>query len=75
MNIRDDRYLLTPGGAPILMEPVKASIRLAKPGRATVYLLDHDGVRTDKTLPITNGAFTIDGARDKTCYYLITYAP
>jgi hypothetical protein len=61
--------LLIPGVAPILMEPVKAT--LAIPGKSRVVLLDHDGKRTDKTLPVVNGTFTIDGARDQTPYYLV----
>jgi hypothetical protein len=39
----------------------------------TNRLLDHDGARTEKTLPVADGAFTIDGARDKTCYHLVEY--
>ncbi len=54
------------------MEPVKARITL-KRNPAKVYLLDHDGIRTQKALPIENRSFEIDGARDKTCYYLITF--
>lgn len=60
--------LLAPGVAPVLMEPVKAVITI--PGKSRVVLLDHDGKRTGKTLPVTNGTFTIDGAGDKTPYYL-----
>jgi hypothetical protein len=37
--------------------------------RLKVLLLDHDGRRTEKTLPATNGQFTLDGARDQTPYY------
>ena len=62
------------GTAPILIEPVKATISLNRPGTPIVRLLDHDGNRTDKTLPVTNGTFTIDGARDQTPYYEISYA-
>ena len=60
--------LLAKGTAPVLLEPVKATLTI--PGKARVVLLDHDGKRTAKTLPIVNGTFTIDGARDKTPYYL-----
>ncbi|MEI7728025.1 MAG: hypothetical protein WCO56_00520 [Verrucomicrobiota bacterium] len=65
--------LLAPGAAPILMEPVKARISLRKPGAPKIYLLDHDGRLTDRTLPVVNGTCTIDGARDKTPYYLLKY--
>ena len=66
-NDAGDR-LLAKGNAPVLLEPVKATIMI--PGKSRLVLLDHDGRRTDKTLPIASGAFTIDGARDKTPYYL-----
>ena len=66
-NDAGDR-LLAKGTAPVLLEPVKATLTI--PGKARVVLLDHDGKRTAKTLPIVNGTFTIDGARDKTPYYL-----
>jgi hypothetical protein len=73
MRIYADEVILSRGSTPILMEPVKATIRLGRKGSPTVRLLDHDGARTEKTLPVADGAFTIDGARDKTCYYLVEY--
>ena len=65
--------LLDRGKPPILMEPVKATITLLKPGTPKLVLLDHDGLRTATTLPVENGTFTIDGTRDKTPYYLIEF--
>ena len=73
MKVLDDSHLLSPGTAPIVMEPVKARIALRRAGTPTVTLLDHDGSRTEKTLPVRAGAFEIDGARDRTCYYLVSY--
>jgi len=67
-----DSLLLEKGAAPLVMEPVKARITL-KRNPSKVYLLDHDGIRTQKALPIENRSFEIDGARDKTCYYLVTF--
>jgi hypothetical protein len=67
----EDR-LLTRGEGPVLLEPVKATVVLGGKlaGRVTaVNVLDHDGRRTGKTLPVTGGRFTIDGARDRTPYY------
>ena len=61
------------GQAPIKMEPVRARITIARPARPTVHLLDHDGRRTDRTLSIQNGAFEIEGAVDKTPYYLVEF--
>ena len=66
-NDAGDR-LLAKGQAPVLLEPVKATLTI--PGKSRVVLLDHDGKRTAKTLSIVNGTFAIDGARDKTPYYL-----
>jgi hypothetical protein len=65
--------LLTPGKAPILLEPIAATITLKRQGNPTVYLLDHAGHRTGTTLPVTNGQVMIDGARDHTPYYLIAW--
>ncbi|HRU01378.1 MAG TPA: hypothetical protein P5239_06720, partial [Victivallales bacterium] len=58
---------------PILLEPVKAEIKLKRPGNPVVYILDHDGINTGKTIPLSNGILKIDGSRDKTPYYLIEY--
>ncbi len=73
MKVFADSRILDRGGPPIVMEPVKAKISIRKDGDPTVHLLDHDGCRTGTTLPVTGGTFEIDGARDKTCYYLVTY--
>jgi hypothetical protein len=64
--------LLERGAGPILLEPVKAAVRIAGRRLAAVRLLDHDGRPTDKTLPVAQGAFAIDGAKDRTPYYLVT---
>ncbi len=69
----DGGLLLAPGQAPIRMEPIQARITVRKPGTAKVILLDHDGKTTGKTLPIENGVIRIDGARDRTPYYLVRY--
>jgi hypothetical protein len=72
LNESEDQ-ILDRGESPILMEPVRAKITLKRLGLPKVYLLDHDGLRTPQTLPVQNNTFEIDGNRDKTCYYLITY--
>ena len=61
--------LLEKGAGPMLMEPVKATLAIRGRALQQVNLLDHDGVRTGQTLPVTNGQFVIDGAADKTPYY------
>jgi hypothetical protein len=73
MKVFAETRLLLRGTPPVVMEPVKATIRLTRPGAPTVHVLDHDGCKIGQTLPITHGTFEIDGARDKTCYYLIEY--
>jgi len=66
-------HLLERGKGPVLLEPIVATITLKRQGRPTVYLLDHSGHRTATTLPVRNGQVSIDGARDHTPYYLITW--
>lgn len=73
MKVFQDSRIIQRGKPPVVMEPVKATITLDRPGNATVHVLDHDGVRTGTTIPVTNGTFEIDGARDKTCYYLVSF--
>ncbi|HUU91863.1 MAG TPA: hypothetical protein VM238_11730, partial [Phycisphaerae bacterium] len=69
-----ENEVLDAGKPPILMEPVKAALTISgKSGSATVHILDHDGRRTDRTLPIEGGTIAIDGARDKTMYYEVAY--
>ncbi|MBI5387915.1 MAG: beta-galactosidase [Verrucomicrobia bacterium] len=60
--------LLDKGKGPVVMEPVKATIALAGRRVTEVRLLDHDGRRTEKTVPVTNGQFILDGGRDPTPY-------
>ena len=73
MKVYDDSRILDRGKPPVVMEPVRARIEVEKPGQATVHVLDHAGRRTGRTLPVRDGTFEIDGARDKTPYYLISY--
>lgn len=70
LNVAEDE-VLQGGSGPVLLEPVKASIAISGRKVAAVRTLDHDGRRTDKLLPAADGTFTIDGARDKTPYYLV----
>ena len=68
----DDRVLKN-GGPPILLEPVKATVTIAGRPIASVNVLDHDGRRTDRTLPVMDGRFTLDGAKDKAIYYEVVF--
>ena len=69
----DGTRLLGKGQGPILMEPVRATVTLRRPGSPKVTLLDHDGLRTDRTVTVEDGTFRIDGAADRTPYYLVEY--
>ena len=73
MRVLNDNRILERGSEPVLLEPVRAEISSRRPGSALVHLLDHSGRKTDHTLPIRDGRFEIDGARDQTCYYLISF--
>lgn len=73
MKVLDDQYLLSKGEGPILMEPVAATITLKRRG-ATVHVLNHAGRRTGRTVAVdADGTFRIEGAREKTCWYLVTF--
>jgi hypothetical protein len=68
-----DNKVLNNGAAPILLEPVKAAITFAGRPIEVVNILDHDGRRTGKTLPVTDGRFVLDGAKDKAIYYEVVF--
>jgi hypothetical protein len=72
LNAAEDE-ILEPGTGPVLMESVKAEITIRKAGNPKIVLLDHDGMPTSRILPGADGAFIIDGVRDKTPYYLVRY--
>lgn len=65
--------VLEKGEGPVLMEPVRARIRLNRPGRPKVYCLDHDGIRTGRMPKVDDSGFTIDGEKERTPYYLVEY--
>jgi len=74
MKFNEDRTaLVNKGKTPILIEPVRARITIKRSGNPKVYLLDHDGRRTKKMLPVQDGRFEIDGGRDQTMYYEVVY--
>ena len=58
---------------PILLEPVRATVTFSGRSVAAVNVLDHDGRRTGRSLPVADGRFSIDGARDKTLYYEVQF--
>jgi hypothetical protein len=73
MKVLDDTRILQKGTSPILLEPVRAEIRLPRAAEATVHVLDHDGQRTGRTIELTGETLQLDTARDRTPYYLVTY--
>ena len=60
------------GKAPILLEPIKASLTF-KRLEGTVDVLDHNGVPTGKSYPLDQGVFHLDTGRDKTLYYRVRF--
>jgi len=68
-----DAKTLENGTAPILLEPVKATVAIAGRKITTVNILDHDGRRTGRTLPVDEGRFTLDGAKDRALYYEVVF--
>jgi hypothetical protein len=68
-----DGRVLDNGKAPILLEPVKATITVGGRPIAAVNVLDHDGKRTGRTLAVAGGTFTIDTAQDKSLYYEVVF--
>ena len=65
--------LMDKGTAPVIVEPVVAEIGIKRTGTPTVHVLDHDGRRTGRTVPATDGRIVLDGAENKTIYYEIEY--
>jgi hypothetical protein len=73
MKVFDGNRIITQGKAPVVLEPVVAQIRIDRPGAATVHVLDHDGAKTGRTIPIRDGVIQLDTARDKTPFYAVSY--
>jgi hypothetical protein len=69
-----DHKVLNNGRPPILLEPVKATVTVTGRPVARINVLDHDGRRTGRTVPVTSGRFTLDGARDKAIYYEVLFS-
>ena len=68
-----DHRVLKNGRAPILLEPVKATLSIAGRPIAAVNVLDHDGRPTGRTLPVSDGRFILDGTKDKAIYYEVVF--
>lgn len=68
----DGPVLLSQGKAPILLEPVRTTLTLKRPG-AAVHILDANGRRTGRRVPVENGVAHLDTGRDGSPWYLVTY--
>ncbi len=68
-----DNKVINNGKSPILLEPVRATVSIADRPIEAVHILDHDGRRTGRTLPVAEGRFTLDGAVDKAIYYEVIF--
>lgn len=74
MKFNDNRtQLLDRGTAPILLEPVSLSIKIDRPEKPKITVLDHSGRKTDQTISIANQWISLEGAKTKAIYYLIEY--
>jgi hypothetical protein len=64
----DGTKLLSVGTAPLLLEPVQASIKIAGSAPVKVRPLDHYGVPMKSTVDVKDGVISIDG-RSRAYYY------
>jgi hypothetical protein len=67
----EETILKSKGDKPLLLEPVKAKISAKNLNNFEVVVLDHDGLITDRKVPVQRENFTIDGTEFRTMYYLI----
>lgn len=65
--------LLAQGTGPILMEPVACELMMKRTGTPKVYVLDHDGRRTEKTVSPTGNRMKLDGGQTRAVYYEVVY--
>jgi hypothetical protein len=68
-----DNKVLKNGGPPILLEPVKATVTIGGRAVEAVNVLDHDGGRTGRTVPVKDRRFTLDGVKEKAIYYEVVF--
>jgi len=67
----DSTALKSIGEAPLLLEPVKATITANQKKDFEVIVLDHDGRPTSSKVPVKEGQFQLDGEKYQTMYYLV----
>ena len=59
------------GGAPLMVEPVDATITFHNTKIKKVTALDHDGRKTDRQIGVKNGKLILNGGKNKTIWYLV----
>jgi hypothetical protein len=69
----DHTQLMERGDAPILLEPVELALKIDRNEKPKITVLDHSGRKTDRTISANGQWIDIDGAKNKTIYYLIEY--
>jgi hypothetical protein len=67
----DQTKLISMGQAPLLLEPVNATITSKSREILEVTVLNQDGLATGETIPTDGRSVQIDGARFRTMYYLL----
>lgn len=65
--------LIAIGDGPVRLEPVRVSLRTSDRLPKEIQVLDHDGRRTGKTLPVSGPDIILDGAEHKTLYYELVW--
>jgi hypothetical protein len=65
--------MVSPGTAPLLVEPVQVDLAFSGRSIATVNVLSQNGTATQKTVPVENDAFHINSADDQTLYYQVIF--
>ena len=70
---KERNVLVDVGTAPILLEPVKVEIQVPKKRKAHVYVLDHNGRRTGKTITPKENKILIDGTKEHAIYYELEF--
>ena len=63
--------LLEQGKPPVRLEPIRGTITIERDAGLKVTVLDHDGLRTGRSLDLQGNTLAIDTARDRTPYYLV----
>lgn len=64
--------LIEADGPPLRVEPVRVDLRFKTRRGLTVHVLDHDGRRTGRSVPVTDGVVQLNGTQTQAVYYEVT---